>query len=630
MKLIKEFKKQLDALGPVKRIWFTTFNLSIDFFESQLLPIILDMEPPKNRQDYEAFQAEITKKKIDIRVFCDKRMLANDDIKRTAISVNGVSTRLLDGFSSSSLFHPKVVYMQGQNGKSSLGTGSANLTISGWGRNQEVFLFKKVATSAQRKQIGSFFKPLFTQCCPQDNCSLVTGYSGREKKWRFVHSFQEESFIEQLIADFESEELTVWSPYFSKRLTSLLSKLREKFENPNLKFNIVPDRIDGKLIRTQWSSSLKDELSQGLVGFYENPIAKHDNTELCHGKLWSTDKSIAIGSWNMTKPGSNLLESNSEGVSDNNIEAGFIVNKSAGDEQCLKRQIDVNEDGFCTSKQLIEDDIDIPDEVPFDLTVNYDWDSREYSTVGLWIDKFASGYWLKLPDIKERLDIGIGKKNQTSINTALQTGEPRQILANHYYEIFIGEQSVYRGIIIESEVAHRRVQGYDSLDDILNSLIRKPFSDGADPDAGLRNELTSGDDYIDDDSYTTRESDNVSSSYFRMFQAMKAYRRRLQNISTAVRLEQQVFIYPGCLAELKEKIELLVEQKNNDIYCWFLINEFNILVALAIKLYKTKAEIRDIRSLNKKWLKLTIKSLKLSNNINKKYLDLISKECRYE
>ncbi|SUB73590.1 Uncharacterised protein [Pluralibacter gergoviae] len=59
MKLLDMFKKQIAQMGPLKRVWLTTFNLDIAFVESRILPAVLDMDPPTGRMDYEGLQEGI-------------------------------------------------------------------------------------------------------------------------------------------------------------------------------------------------------------------------------------------------------------------------------------------------------------------------------------------------------------------------------------------------------------------------------------------------------------------------------------------------------------------------------------------------------------------------------------------
>ncbi|MEY8212890.1 MAG: hypothetical protein RPR97_00265, partial [Colwellia sp.] len=120
MKLLTDFKEQVATLGRLKRVWITSFNLSVEFVETHLLPVVVGMDAPKHRMDYETLQKELIDQNIDLRVFCDKRMMNELDTKRTTIDVFGVSPRSIDGFSEDSLFHPKVIYLEDYDGKAIL------------------------------------------------------------------------------------------------------------------------------------------------------------------------------------------------------------------------------------------------------------------------------------------------------------------------------------------------------------------------------------------------------------------------------------------------------------------------------------------------------------------------------
>ena len=95
MKLLDAFKEQIAQMGPLKRVWLTTFNLDIAFVESRILPAVLDIDPPVGRMDYEGLQRALNESNIDFRVYCDPRMIALDKPKRTSIAVYPVSVRKL-------------------------------------------------------------------------------------------------------------------------------------------------------------------------------------------------------------------------------------------------------------------------------------------------------------------------------------------------------------------------------------------------------------------------------------------------------------------------------------------------------------------------------------------------------
>jgi len=629
MKLLSEFHEQIKQkqLGKLKRVWLTSFNLSVDFIEQHLLPIVVDMENPKNRMDYEVFQKELVDKKIDFRVFCDKRMLNNLDTKRTSIDVFGVSPRSFDGFSEHSLFHPKVIYIEDIDGKAILGAGSANLTMSGWGRNQEVFAFKKVSTAEQSAQIRLFFKGIIEGF----NLRLGRNYWGKEKSWQFVHSFQPETFLEQFVTP-NDKELAIWSPYFPKDLSAFIQEIKTQSMVKELKVSITPDRIEGKVIRTQWSEGIQRLVDSGELIFYENAIAKHPSTELCHAKIWKTVSRLAIGSWNFTGPGANsLLDEKTMWSENNNIEAGFIFKHKDAISNSLGKKINIGRECFASIELLEDENLEIPEELPFDIKVFFNWQVQQYTFEGKWwhSDKNKT-YKIKIPDLGAF--IIPTKRTSSSIGLAPHLiSYPKELLTQHSFDIYADESLVYRGLIIETEVLHRRVQTYDSLSDLLDSLITN-----VDPEnptgSTTRGVLQVDKELFEEEGVNTEVSIEMTASYFRLFQAMDKFEKNLIAANTLEHLEKLLFVYPGCLSELAEKIKYGIDHPKPEVFNWFLAKEFNVLVDIAHKQYsKLRPKGTSIKPPENKWQQLKVNSplLPVKFAKSKRYLNLIKKECGY-
>ena len=169
MKLLDAFKAELDKCENIKRVWLTAFIIDVEFIETYVLPTVLGAEQPRTRMEYEALQLELIRQGIDFRVFCDKRYIGPDQNKRTSIPVYGISPGKAGGIwpeggiTEESLFHAKVIYIEGKNGEKGkdtvrlLGSGSANLTLSGWGRQREVFQFTRVDERELYYSVRSFF-----------------------------------------------------------------------------------------------------------------------------------------------------------------------------------------------------------------------------------------------------------------------------------------------------------------------------------------------------------------------------------------------------------------------------------------------------------------------------------------
>lgn len=626
MKLVEELKRQVAELGPLKRVWLTSFNLSIEFVETYLLPILVgETKLPTGRLDFEALQLELLERKIEIRLFADKRMIYRSDRKRTAIEVNAITPRQIGGFTERSLFHPKVIYLEGQDGRAVLGAGSANLTVGGWGRNQEAVLFRSVATAEQSNQVKGFFKPLFAACGDERPVSLGKQLWGDDVEWEFVHSFDRRSFLERLLPHGETPtQLAIWSPYFAADLPAFLSQLREARQLPSLKIRIVPDLLDGGTVRTSWRDGLRQQLDDGLLSFYPNEVKRHPRSDLCHAKVWMTPTQLAVGSWNCTGPGSNIDPPGPSGLSPNNVEAGILLRESARIGSVLGKAIDIKPSHFASAAVLDDISLEVPEELPFDITVSFDWEQQAY-TVGVdWVKPRQDGYVLKLPDVPDR-PIATRKTSPESIEVT----DPKHLLINHYFVVLNGVNEVYQGFINQSGLAHRRAEGYATLDELLDSRIPNRNGNCTEGSTVLRGE------FPDDDSDTTLllvPTTVHSSSYFKLFQAMETFAAEIASAKSAEHLERSVFARPGCLAELQEKVVLRATGDEGaahaaSVYQWFLALECNRLGILARRRYR---QLAGLKARGPRWNGLGLKGGAMPAGADPRYIDMIMKDKAYE
>jgi hypothetical protein len=435
VELLTDFRDQIERMGELKYVWFTSFNLGLEFVETNLLPAVLGMETPKNRMDYEQMQLVLTEKEIDFRVFCDKRFMESGQNKRTAIPVHGISPASIEYFSKDSLFHPKVIYLEDHNGKKILGAGSANLTISGWGRNQEVFQFFEITALEQYRSVKEFFDTLFENVGLECPLPIRRSHADESQRWNFVHSFQKETFLDQLFDGCKTDELLVWSPYLPKDLPTYVAKLREVTVRENLEIKLVPDRVGGQYIRTPWSDALQRMIMDGGITFYENP-SRHANVELCHAKVWKLPGKLAIGSWNFTGPGSNSMRDGVDWSEGNNIEAGFIIKASYSWEEAVGKPIKLDQANFASDELLEKDSLKIPLELAFDIRVSFNWREMRYEFSGEWLEgNIEDSYSIKVPGVPKAVLLSwrpIKKELQIDPRVVLDQVE---LLSEHRFEI---------------------------------------------------------------------------------------------------------------------------------------------------------------------------------------------------
>lgn len=592
MKLLAELQKQVGRLDDLHRAWFTSFNTDIEFVERHLLPAVLGANTPRNRLEYEQLQQELTSREIDLRVFCDPRFLETHRIKRTCIPIHGIRPQRArkgdkSGFSKNSLFHPKVIYLESREGRRVIGAGSANLTVSGWGLNVEAFRFFDVKTSRNYEEIRSFFQNLCDAADIECTMAARPRFSRNEEEpWRFVHSYQDESFPEQLLPRAADADLEVWSPYLPRDLDEFIQRLQRAANVEKIRVRLVADR-SADHVRTGWNQALAKLQKSGRLSFHKNPTPLDTRMELCHAKVWKVADKLAIGSWNFTAPGSNSLRNdNGEWHPDNNVEAGFIIEHDDHYRMQICGDVLVIGEGDCaTQQQLKEEELIVAPLPPFDLHVSFNWRTQTYGLQGQWIEgRPEAGYEICLPGVPERRPLEWNGHRRPISPIGIEVDD-RVLLQNRVFRVLRGERLVMSGIVSELQTLARRAQHYESLEDLLDALA---MGDHA-ADLGslpFRMPLLDSDTFPDDASDGPQADQDAAGqttdaraplSYFRLFHSARAFQQKLQALEKLEQLDQQVFMWTGCLQELVGKVREELKKPDREVFHWFLVQEVNWL-----------------------------------------------------
>ena len=606
MQMIDSFKQAINQVGKVEKVWLTSFTIDIEFIETYLLPIIVDdaNNKPRTHMDYERLQQLYVEAGIDVRVFCDKRFLegeAGSRLKRTSIPVHGVLPSLGDTknkrFTEDSLFHPKVIYIQGKEG-AVLGAGSANLTISGWGRNREVFKFVAVNSKKLSTSISKFFKGTFKGTFESANVKdfdlkLLPNLGNSDtEEVEFHHSFSDTNFINRMITA-DSREITVWSPYFSKSISSFIEKIENATNNRQITYRIVPDLVNGKTIRSVSDEALNQHLQSQKITFHKRPeTIEADEFAMVHAKIWATEKDIAIGSWNFTQPGSNLLSGNSshssnDGGNSINIEAGLIF--SAAEAPCLYGEA-IDEPQFSDHSELEREKLEVPALPPFNVQATLDWRQLAYqlnvSSSNPTADELKQ-YTVTLPGVKSPVAIEPAESGKT-----LKVDDAQAPINSRRFNIKKDGDIESSGFIIETNKDYRRSQKFEDLTSLIDAAAlsmdhensqRLVYRFSASPDDNSES-------WEDKQIEVNRES--PTASYFKLFLACQNFSKRLEEIAQTPKsalkkeqplksFEQILLTMPGCLLEWVEKVN---EQQDDSVYSWFLAEEVKQLVRLAQQL----------------------------------------------
>ncbi len=634
MKLLEAFKKQILQMGKLKRVWLTTFNLDIAFVETWVLPAVLGIDPPVSRMDYEALQQAINESGIDFRIYCDPRMMAKDKPKRTSVAVYPVSVRELakSGAPSvsyldenRSLFHPKVFYLEDEDRKIVVGAGSANLTLSGWGRNQEAVDFRCIANNQQYQQVKQFFIHTDSDLDHKDFFPVRRTFIGKDDDWSFIHSLGGRTLLDELKNGGKLMKLSVWSPYLAEDMASFI----DKFDEPDLRIELVPDLVRGRYIRTRWDAQLQALIADNRLALFHSPVAKDSRALMTHAKLWlaesSKGKRLAIGSWNFTWQGCSSLEEKGR-----NIEAG-IVHKVPRSTEISGNGWDVDADDFASEELLEEEKLEPEVLPPFDLTVIFNWARCEYEITGKWFGARKNEvYQLLLPGINGPVEL-VWKARGNELKPPQKLGVLKSdaVLNSPFYSLRTAGKTDWQGMIVETGTEYRRALSFASLDDLLNSYLSS-----ADPAASERLMLRAAG--AQDELQGEGEAEIASSdaiSYFRLFQATQQRRNWLAQTQEGTHLYRRLFTEPGCLQELAEMARERVELAKNTVFDWFLAQEVNSLAALAKKRVgsiRRQCGADAITVTPLQWESLQVTAPRLEGDAESlSYITAITKDCGY-
>jgi len=646
VKLLNEFTstiaKATKSEKKIRKVWMTTFNIDIGFVEKYILPVLVDMECPRDLMDYESMQQKLFDQKIDFRLFCDQRILSGDSDKLTTIPIHTINTKSFQNskkLGKQCLFHPKVILIENDHNELYIGAGSANLTISGWSKNQEVYSFHQVETIEQFKSIRLFFNTLINAVknpqIPQFLSLRRFNANSVQKsvaEWDFVHTFLDKDFLSFILSE-DTTALNVWSPYFSHNVPGLIELF--KVISPDLKsVKLVADKANGHHFRIKWSDDIAQMIQKNELKFYSNPLSQDERLEMTHAKVWQSigkhTSRFAIGSWNFTHPGIASVKGKK------NIEAGFVYHHIPK-ESILGTKIEVKTTHFADDQLLKDEQLDLIEPLPFLLAVEFDWKEKTYvlkfESLG---DDALSNFQIKLPGIEQKQNLTFKYDDQQNIfleNTRFTVAKDEAVLKEHFFQIFKNGQLIIKDIFTEINFEYRRAQCFDNLSDLIDNLVFEREVGQADS-MSLRTSMADHRDIeVFDDVVAASQSNEIT--YFRMFLAFKNFEKNIMHSPNKKELHKLLFVYPGCLLELKEKV--LDMQFESQIFQWFVLQEINKLKNVAIELYN-KLSIEEGSMRLEDWNQLNcdlpdiLSKVKLTQQQKmqfKAYLQLVMKKQSY-
>ena len=443
LKPYTEFKKLISEVGVIKIAWFTTFNLSLDFFEKYVLSALVKTNPfdLKNIKDFEALNDRIVNAEggaVNVKVFHDYRAM-RPDIKRTSVQTIGIKPKNIDNSFAHGVFHPKVTLLVNDKNEAWIVTGSANLTISAWSKNSEGIVFKKIDDKANAQSVTDFFLGLLNDNAEKEKLRELNSKWQKKLKskpnWKLIHSIAKDRLLDHISQEL-CEEMVVWSPYFSDEFSEIIKEHLGWVKN----LNVVPDITTSGAMRLS-SEAVSDALSNTNVKLQKD---LHDYGEdlLVHAKVWCTPSKMAIGSWNFTKAGLNL-----SGTA-NNIEAGIVEEIDDMTYQSFKNSCELKSilDPKGMAKEELEDE---RKDLLFDWKINCqiyaDWSTYHYRLESE-DDLGKEHLYIDLPGRKERIT------SAELINSGVSFyREHKSLLKDRLFTVYDkkeGGNKVYLGVII--------------------------------------------------------------------------------------------------------------------------------------------------------------------------------------
>lgn len=625
LKPYNEFKKLISEVGVVKIAWFTTFNLSLDFFEKYMLSALVKTNPfdLKNIKDFEALNDRIVNAEggaVNVKVFHDFRAM-RPDIKRTSVQTIGIKPKNIDNSFSNGVFHPKVTLLVNEKNEAWIITGSANLTISAWSKNSEGIVIKKIEDQVNAQAVTDFFLGLLKDATEKKKLRGLNAKWQKKLKsnsnWNFIHSVSGHRLLDHISQEL-CEEMVVWSPYFSDEFSEIIKEHLGWVKN----LNVVPDITTSGAMRLS-SEAVTTALTTTTVKLHKD-LQDYGEDLLVHAKVWCTPRKIAIGSWNFTKAGLNLSKNA------NNIEAGIIEEIDDVAYQSFKNSFKLKQ--ILEPKGMVKEDLeDERKDLLFDWKINCqiyaDWSTYHYKLESE-DDLKTESLYIDLPGKKER----ISSIELSNLGVSFYK-EHKSLLKDRLFTVYDKKEDgnkVYLGVIIELNPIERPSVGFESISDLLRAWSdRKPEKKSQYHQMNYQADTETGEELSD--KITKALKGDYSNAWFTMFLAFEQIRIRLEEAKSDAReLSMIGYRIPGSVAQLSEHLRHLKEKINSAetemsrSFIWFMINEGNQVINLFNK-YNSKDNSPQVEN---------IKNIELDfDDVNKsqmnKWLKYIKESCSY-
>ena len=559
MKIYDQYKKVVKKIGKLKKAYFTTFNLDVDFVESYIIPPLLSENKIKNdtnmrlkREDLNTNISDIEK----IKFFYDASMLTLN-YKQTVVSIYPV--KQLKG-----VFHPKVIYLEGDK-EIYLIVGSGNLSVNGWGRNIEAFeIIKLQKNSNLQNQVLNFFDEVLEKAGQKRARKTLRNVVDEEVN--FVYSFNKTNatFLKNLNL---KKTLNIYSPYFSN--------LDELFNNEEFKdlktINIVPNLVENKKIAVKEPIKYKDKINYFL--FNKDKFNEKNSDSINHSKVWITETRYAIGSYNCTK----------EALYGVNFEASIVKKYENIEENPFIQKIASDKLEFRVEDADVEDELDgkIRFSKVFKLVADYEeikLTLRELKISNSEIEEFEpKDVYIVLPSSVEKK---LSYKEFAKLTSLETLTIINALVKNKIFSIYDkNDKLIFRGLIDEVGVTdnNRFVSGANTLEELFLYTDKKNPTESQ----KLQNKTILSN--INTILYK-KEKKEPQYNYFNMFIYFKNLDIKFEKIKDDAKKLESFCVHSIC--SLQKVKQLLEKQKiEPNLFLYLSIEEFNLIAKKANQKY---------------------------------------------
>lgn len=445
--ILREYlQEQIGWFKEIEGILCTSFTFDASFFENNVLPLFFSIEDKNENVRRIKVNDKLTK--TDVAVFYD----ANNSAKIGGKYRYQVKPMRVPG----RFFHPKINVIAGKDTNDDpvvfVSVSSANLSMSGWGRQEEVTGGIYIYTELQEAygQLIEFLRYLDRTTDKSGEIraiSRILNVMKNLKDYRKKECDRGELYFSGIRGaipfwSFLKEErdvhswdiLYAFSPYwqdverqvenFNTRELVLIPTVNEQ----NRKYNLTPDQVE----------RLKNITDNDCLHIYDFKKSRYKQIPFRHAKAYIICKDdkvrIGIGSCNFTNSGL-------AGAS-GNVECMLVFN---GDKKLINqldyelKEITITENNAETTEVS-----DFLLQIPFEVSVIFDWAKKEFEYSYNPIDKTKltdivlklAGHTIALDKPVEKVSLPLSQNNIAVDDFTVEY-------------VYNGDRKMYHGIVLE-------------------------------------------------------------------------------------------------------------------------------------------------------------------------------------